>query len=215
MGNWRLDTQRKIKIKMKITFADSFWKSMDTMRRNQTWWYKTYEVFRYKIPFFFRNLWYFRKELWEFRGWDYNFNLRLLSRSLQKTAHVMEYHGQEVEIYRMRKVNKIKRVVEILESIRESVYIDRAEKELGEIKNLDGWRMDRVDTQEERQHNRMVFELARKIEDDEWNELWDILKGQNHQEYVDLTNSLSDEEKEKRDVWNEWHDGSGMKGWWD
>lgn len=200
---------------MKITFADSFWKSMDTMRRNQTWWYKSYEVFRYKIPSFFRNLWYFRKELWEFRGWDYNFNLRLLSRSLQKTAHIMEYHGQEVEIYRMRKVNKIKRVVEILESIRESVYIDRAEKELGEIKNLDGWRMDREDTQEERQHNRKVFELARKIEDDEWNELWDILKGQNHQEYVDLTNSLSDEEKEKRDVWNEWHDGSGMKGWWD
>jgi len=200
---------------MKITFADSFWKSMDTMRRNQTWWYKSYEVFRYKIPSFFRNLWYFRKELWEFRGWDYNFNLRLLSRSLQKTAHIMEYHGQEVEIYRMRKVNKIKRVVEILESIRESVYIDRAEKELGEIKNLDGWRMDREDTHEERQHNRKVFELARKIEDDEWNELWDILKGQNHQEYVDLTNSLSDQEKEKRDVWNEWHDGSGMKGWWD
>jgi len=200
---------------MKITFAGNFWKSMDTMRRHDTWWYKTYEVFRYKIPSFFKNLWYFKKELWQFRGWDYSFNLRLLSRSLEKTAYVIEHHGQEVEIYRMRKVNKIKRVVEILESIRESVYIDRAEKELGEIKNLDGWRMDRVDTQEERQHNRKVFELARKIEDEEWNELWDILKGQNHQEYVDLMNSLSDEEKEKKDFWNDWYDGSGMKGWWD
>jgi len=200
---------------MKITFADSFWKSMDRMRRHQTWWYKTYEVFRYKIPMFFENLWFFRKELWEFRSWDYTFNLRLLSRSLKKTSHTMEFYGNEVEIYRIKKVNKIKRAIQILDTINESSYIDRAEKELGEIKNLDGWRMDREDTLEEREHNRKVFELARKIEEDEWNELWDILRGQNHQEYLDLMNKLSDEEKKKNDVWNEWNDGSGMRSWWD
>ena len=200
---------------MKITFADSFWKSMDRMRRHQTWWYKTYEVFRYKIPMFFENLWFFRKELWEFRSWDYTFNLRLLSRSLKKTSHTMEFYGNEVEIYRIKKVNKIKRAIQILDTINESSYIDRAEKELGEIKNLDGWRIDREDTLEEREHNRKVFELARKIEEDEWNELWDILRGQNHQEYLDLMNKLSDEEKKKNDVWNEWNDGSGMRSWWD
>ena len=200
---------------MKITFADSFWKSMDTMRRHDTWWYKIYDTLTYRVPFFFKNLWYFKKELWEFRGWDYTFNLRLLSRSLEKTAYVMEHHGYEVEISRMKKVNKIKRSIEILNSFNESAYIEKAEKELGELKNLDGWRMDREDTQEERDHNRAVFELAKKIEESEWNELWDILRGQNHQEYLDLVNNLSDEEKEKRDVWNEWHDGSGMRGWWD
>ena len=200
---------------MKITFADSFWKSMDRMRRHQTWWYRTYEVFRYRIPMFFENLWFFRKELWEFRSWDYTFNLRLLSRSLKKTAHTMEFYGNEVEIYRIKKVNKIKRAIQILDTINESSYIDRAEKELGEIKNLDGWRMDREDSQEEREHNRKVFELARKIEEYEWKELWDILKGQNHQEYIDLINKLSDQEKENKDVWNEWNDGSGMRGWWD
>jgi len=200
---------------MKITFADSFWKSMDRMRRHQTWWYKTYEVLRYKIPMFFENLWFFRKELWEFRSWDYTFNLRLLSRSLKKTSHTMEFYGNEVEIYRIKKVNKIKRAIQILDTINESSYIDRAEKELGEIKNLDGWRMDREDTLEEREHNRKVFELARKIEEDEWNELWDILRGQNHQKYLDLMNKLSDEEKKKNDVWNEWNDGSGMRSWWD
>ena len=127
----------------------------------------------------------------------------------------MEFYGNEVEIYRIKKVNKIKRAIQILDTINESSYIDRAEKELGEIKNLDGWRMDREDSQEEREHNRKVFELARKIEEDEWNELWDILKGQNHQEYIDLINKLSDQEKENKDVWNEWNDGSGMRGWWD
>ena len=200
---------------MKITFADSFWKSLDRMAMHQTWWYKTYELFRYKIPMFLENIWFFRKQLWEFRSWDYGFNLRLFGRSLEKTAHTIEFYGSEVDISRMKKVAKIKRVIELINSVREGDYIEKAENVLGELKNLDGWRNDRDDTPEEKEHNGKVFKLARKIEDDEWNELWDILKGQNHQEYLDLLDSLSDEEKRKNDVWNNWHDGSGMRGWWD
>jgi hypothetical protein len=200
---------------MKVTFADSFWDSLDRMNRRETWWYKTYATFRYKIPMFIKNVWFFREQLWSFRGWDYSFNLRLLGRSLEKTAHTIEHHGYEVEKYRMKKVNKIKRAVEIINSFTESTYIERAEKELGELRNLDGWETDRDDTQEEKEHNRKVFELARKIEDNEWNELWDILRGQNIQEYKDLFDSLSDEEKKNIDLWNEWNDGSGMRGWWD
>lgn len=200
---------------MKITFADSFWESLDRMSRHETWWYKTYAVFRYKIPMFLENLWFFRKQLWEFRSWDYKFNLNLLSRSLEKTVKTIEVHGQEVDISRLKKVKKIKRVIQIINSMDEFTYIEKAEKELGELKNLDGWRGDREDTPEEKEHNGKVFKLARKIEDDEWNELWTILKGQNHQEYLDIMNKLSDEEKRNDDVWNDWHDGSGMKGWWD
>lgn len=200
---------------MKVVLTDSFWKSLNTMRRHDTWWYKFYHTLRYKLPHFFKNIWYFRKELWGFRGWDYSFNLRLLGRSLEKTAYYMEHYGYEVDKYRMKKVNKIKRVVEIIDTINEGLYIERAEKELGELRNLDGWRNDRDDTPEEKEHNGKVFELAKKIEDNEWNELWDILRGQNIEEYKDLLNSLSDEEKKNTDVWNEWNDGSGMKGWWD
>ena len=160
---------------MKITFADSFWKSLDRMAMHQTWWYKTYEVFRYKIPMFLENIWFFRKQLWEFRSWDYGFNLRLFGRSLEKTAHTMEFYGSEVDISRMKKVAKIKRAIELINSVREGDYIEKAENVLGELKNLDGWRNDRDDTPEEKEHNGKVFKLARKIEDDEWNELWDIL----------------------------------------
>jgi hypothetical protein len=200
---------------MKITFADSFWESLDRLNRKETWWYKTYALFRYKIPMFCENVWFFRKQLWRFRSWDYSFNLHLFSRSLEKTAHTLEFYGYEDEISKMKKVAKIKRVIEIINSINESLYVDRAEKELGELKNLDGWRMDREDTLEEEEHNKKVFDLASEIERNEWNELWDILRGQNHQEYVDLLNQLSDEEKKKNDVWRNWYDGSGMKGWWD
>jgi hypothetical protein len=93
---------------MEIKFADSFWKSLRVFARHQTWWYKTYEVFRYKIPMFFENLWFFSKELWYFRSWDYTFNLKLFARSLEKTANTLEFHGNEIESTRMKKVEKIK-----------------------------------------------------------------------------------------------------------
>jgi hypothetical protein len=74
---------------------------------------------------------------------------------------------------------------------------------------------DREDTDEERIHNKKVFERAREIEDSEWNELWSIIQGQNVKEYSEIYNSKTDEEKKEGDVWNNWFDGSGIKGWWD
>lgn len=200
---------------MKVEFADSFWKSLKRLSRHQTWWYKTYEVFRYKIPMFLENLWYFRKELWSFRSWDYTFNLRLLSRSLEKTVNTLEFHGSEIDITRMKKVVKIKRVIEIIKNINEGNYISKAENELGELKNSD-WLWNNIeDTDEEREHNRKVFDLSNKIEIDEWNELWRILEGQNHDEFKKIYESTPDEEKHNQDLWNNWFDGSGIKHWWD
>jgi len=200
---------------MKVEFADSFWKSLKRLSTHQTWWYKTYEVFRYKIPMFLENLWYFRKELWSFRSWDYSFNLKLLSRSLEKTANTLEFHGNEIEITRLKKVVKIKRVIEIIKNLDESNYISKAENELGKLKNSD-WLWNNIeDTDEEREHNRKVFDLSNKIEIDEWNELWTILKGQNHDEFKKIYESSSDEEKHNQDLWNNWFDGSGIKHWWD
>lgn len=200
---------------MEIKFADSFWKSLKTLARHQTWWYKTYEVFRYKIPMFFENLWFFRKELWYFRSWDYTFNLKLLSRSLEKTVNTLEFHGHEINETKMKKVEKIKRVIEIINSLNESNYIDRAEIELGELKNIDGWATGIEDTPEEKEHNRKVFSLANNIEEQEWDELFYILKGQNKKEFDEIYDKLSDEEKMNYDHWSKWFDGSGMTHWWD
>ena len=134
------------------------------MIRHQTWWYKTYALFRYKIPMFFENLWFFRKQLWYFRSWDYSFNLKLFARSLEKTANTLEFHGNEIESTRMKKVEKIKRVIQLINNLDESNYISMAESELGEIKNLGGWMDEREDTPEEQEHNRKVYERAKEIE---------------------------------------------------
>jgi hypothetical protein len=199
---------------MEVKFADSFWESLKVMARHQTWWYKTYEVFRYKIPMFFENVWYFRKELWRFRSWDYTFNLMMLSRSLEKTSNTLEFFGYEIDETRLKKVEKIKRVIEIIKSLNESNYTDRAEEQIGKLKGVGFWE-DREDTPEDKEHNKKVFDLSSKIEEEEWEELFKILRGQNHQNYVKLMEEASEEEKMKFDLWKKWFDGSGMKHWWD
>ena len=199
---------------MKVIFADSFWKSLKRLSMHQTWWYKTYEVFRYKIPMFFENIWFFRKELWRFRSWDYTFNLMMFSRSLEKTVHTLEFHGWEIEETKIKKVEKIKRVIEIIKSLDESNYIKRAEDQIGELRGVEFWE-DKEDTPEDKEHNKKVFDLSTQIENDEWEELFNILKGQDHKEYGKLLETQSEENKWKTDLWTKWFDGSGMKHWWD
>jgi len=200
---------------MEVKFADSFWKSLKTLSRHQTWWYKTYEFFRRDLPYFLENIWFFRKELYAFRSWDYSFNLDLFRRSLEKTVDTIENYGHEVDESRMKKVGKIKRAIQLLKNVRSDEYTNRAEKELGELKNSDWLWNGREDTEEEKNHNRNVFKRAREIEDSEWKELWSIVHGQDLKEYSEIYNSKTDEEKEEGGVWNDWFDGSGIKGWWD
>lgn len=200
---------------MKITFADSFWESMKRMNRYETWWYKIYELFRYKIPTFIKNIWFFRKSLWEFRGWDYTFNISLFARSLEKTCEVLQ-KGDEVRTTRMKKVEKIKRLVEIVDIIRESSYISKAVEELGELKRVNEWWLsDEEHTPEENEHNRKVFDRANEIEKELWEEFWIILKGQNLDEYGELLKNTPDKKNLDYDVWEKWFDGSGIKNWWD
>ena len=48
-----------------------------------------------------------------------------------------------------------------------------------------------------------MFDRAREIERQEWDELFTILKGQDYTKF-------------DKDVdWDEQFDGSGIKGWWD
>jgi hypothetical protein len=104
-----------------------------------------------------------------------------------------------------------------------NVLID---KELGEIIHHD-WKFEPVpdkpelyqmvddEPEEDKKHNRKVFDRATEIENEEWKEIWKILEGQDHGEYKKLYDSQTEEEKHSRDLWKDWFDGSGMKHWWD
>jgi hypothetical protein len=138
----------------------------------------------------------------------------------------LEKYGMEVDISRLKKVKAIKRAAELIRNYNEDLYIEMAEAELGEVIHHE-WEFEEVEdkpgysrlvdneTEEEKAHNRKVFERAREIGEQEWKELWRIMQGQENEIYQKMFQSLTDEEKKEKDHYYEWFDGTDLRGWWD
>ena len=177
------------------------------------------------IPNFFKNIWRFRKELYQHQWWDYTFTLQMLHRSLSIMVDKLEKDGIEVKSHRLKKVTKIRRAIQILKSQIDGDYIGRAEFELGEIpsrpmefekiEGSDTYRMVDNIILAESKHITKVYKLANKIEEQEWKELWKIFEGQDIKQFSKLLKTKTKEEQRNNDIWNEWFDGSDMRGWWD
>lgn len=192
---------------MDVKITDTFTKSLKRLIMHQTWWYKTYNAIRYDIPNFFKNIWKFRKELYNHRWWDYMFTLEMLHRSISIMEKDMSTKGLEVRESRDPKVKQMRRAIELLKHKMDDDYIDRAELVIGQLDKTpfefepteDGlFTLVDNETPEVKEHRHKVYQYARELEDKEWNELWDIFKG--------TENSKSYEEN---------YDGTDMRGWWD
>lgn len=210
---------------MKIKFADTFAESLEKMVRHQRWYYKLLDLFRYDIPRFLRNFWRFRKALWTQRVWDHHGTLMFMEIGLTELADNIEKFGNEIDEPRLKKVSAIRRAVQLIKNYNSDNYIDQAEAELGEL-ILHDWEFEKVegdperfqlkdqDTQEEKEHNRKVFERAREIGEQEWNELWTIIRGQQQDAYQKVYDTLTEEEKQDHNHWDKWYDGSDLRRWW-
>ncbi len=188
---------------MKVQITDSFTKSLKKLIWHQHWLYRTYATFRYDIPLFLKNIWRFRRELWNHQWWDYRYNLEMLYRSLSITYKGIKERGHEVDETREPKVKAMGRALELLKHKLDDDYVGRAQAELGPLSNLD-WEVDEEgvlfdrDTPEQKKHNRKVFKRANEIEQKEWKELWDIIKGTKFSKRYDIE-----------------YDGTDMRAWWD
>ncbi len=199
---------------MDLKFTDSFGDSIKRLIRHNTWWYKTYELFRYDLPRFFKNVWTFRKALWNHYWFDHHGTLMFLETGLTHISDTVEQYGNEVDESRLKKVEAMRRAIKLIKNYNEDNYIDMAEKELGKLV-LHDWEFEEVpdnpgysqlidnDTPEEKEHNKKVFDRAREIEEQEWDELFVILKGQDYTKF------------DKDIDWDKQFDGSGLRGWWD
>ena len=199
---------------MKINFADSFGDSIKTLIKHNTWWYKTYDLFRRDIPRFVKNIWRFRKALWNHYWWDHHGTLIMMEIGLTHIADNVEKYGNEVDESRLKKVIAMRKAIQFIKNYNNDSYIEIAEKELGELV-LRKWEFEDVpdkpgfsqlinnETEAEKKHNSEVFSRAREIEKQEWSELFIILKGQDYTKF------------NKKIDWNEQFDGSGLKNWWD
>ena len=189
---------------MKVQVTDSFAKSLKRLIWHQHWLYRTYATFRYDIPLFVKNVWRFRNELWDHQWWDYRYTLNMMERSITIMEKRMSTKGMEVSETREPKVKSMRRALELLRNNREDNFVERAEAELGPITRWD-WELDEDgvmidrDTPEQKEHNRKVFERARKLEEKEWKELWQIIKGT----------------KYSTTFYGDKYDGTDMRSWWD
>jgi hypothetical protein len=199
---------------MEIKFADSFGKSIKTLIRHNTWWYKTYDLFRSDIPRFIRNIWKFRKGLWNHYWFDHHGTMMMMEIGLTDIANTTEKYGNEVDESRLKKIEKMRRAIQLIQNYNKDSYIEMAENELGKL-ILRDWEFEDVpdkpgfsqlidnETENEKEHNGKVFDRAREIEKMEWEELWIIIQGQDYTKF------------DKDIDWYEQFDGTGLRGWWD
>ena len=199
---------------MEIKFTDSFGKSIKRLIRHNTWWYKTYELFRYDLPRFFKNIWLFRKGLWNHYWFDHHGTLKFLEIGLTDISNNVEKYGTEVDEGRLKKVLAMRRAVQLIRNYNEDRYTEMAEAELGEM-ILHDWEFEPVpdrpghtrlidkDTPEEKEHNRKVMDRALEIQTQEWDEMFEIFKGQDYSKF------------DKDIDFYEQFDGSGINTWWD
>jgi hypothetical protein len=204
---------------MKTKFADTFFESFERMVNRQRWYWKTWDLLRYDIPNFFRNLWLFRKNLWNHTWYNGDGSiLPWVKTAVDDMAWKIETRGHEVDESRMKKVEKMKRLSYLIDVCVNDSFIEEAEKELGIEMILHEWEFIPVegredsyelldkDTPEEKEHNRKILERSHQIQKEYWEELCYIIKGP---DYDAIRESGEDE------GFYEKLDGSDIRGWWD
>jgi len=145
----------------------------------------------------------------------------MLKKSIELSVDNMERFSHEVTISRDKKVQKMKRVVELINHFVEEDFIEQAEKEIGYEIVIKDWEFEKVGensvrlvdnkNEEDQCHNRVVYDKSIEIEKSQWKEICQILQGQDIEDYYDLM-KLDTEKSE--DIWDKWFDGSGSLGWW-
>ncbi|MFO7658272.1 MAG: hypothetical protein R6W78_14525 [Bacteroidales bacterium] len=139
-------------------------------------------IYNFKQSFYsFRK---FFKVVWDFRGFDYQSTLDILSvclkMQLEKFQDASFY--QEIDETRIPKERKIERCLELLANIKAQGYAERCgydhnyEVYFKPIPGSKNSTLENTATPEQQAYNKKVRENAKELEEKEWNELMDILR---------------------------------------
>ena len=145
-------------------------------------------------------LWALRKYfrvVWGMRDYDYHYNLHMMKFQLELLCERIEFRGNEVEEDRMKKVKDMRRVIELINNVLEDNFAERCGYDHNyKIKlvkcedNSEFFELVTTETVEQKEVNSKALNKSFKLQEDEWNELWDIIK----------KGRVAD---------------CGMQGWWD
>lgn len=177
---------------------------------------KFWDLFRYDLLHFLRNVWVFRKNLWNHRWYNGDGSiLPWVKTAVDDMSWRIEKNGHEIEKTRMKKVEKMKRLSYLINVHLNDEYLDIAEKELGEVINKpwkfvpiegkkDLFKIDFNNTPDEDKHNTKVYLRSYEIEKEYWNEITSIIKGPDYDKLKDSGKDFDDH-----------YDGTDIRAWWD
>jgi hypothetical protein len=200
-------------------------RSLILPRYHRVW--RTWDFVRYDIPNFVKNVWLFRSELTNTFEWDAMSSLKIMRSNLERVANYLEKNGREVAESRLKKVEKIRRAVVLIDLHLNEEFISWAEDQTGETLIDREIRFEKCEdreglfrladdlTEEERAHNGRIYAAAQEIATDTWMELFEILRGQDTKVYRILSDLYKGDHKQQAEMWDDWYDGSGLKHWWD
>ena len=202
---------------MEVKFKNTFFESFKRMIDRQRWHWKLWDLFRYDIPRFFRNLWLFRKNLWNHTWYNGDSSvLPWVKTAVDDMAWRIEKYGHEVEESRMKKVAKMRRLSYLIDVSVKDEFIDEAEKELGfkyvyypfEFEEVLGndkvYTLKQNETPEDKENNSKLLNRSHEIQKEYWEEICAIIKGPDYDAM-----RASDED------WDKLYDGSDLRAWWD
>ena len=202
---------------MKIKFANTFFESFKRMVNRERWYWKLWDLFRYDIPRFFRNLWLFRKNLWNHTWYNGDSSvLPWVKTAVDDMAWRIEKYGHEVDESRLKKVVKMRRLSYLIDVCVKDEFIDEAEKELGfkyvyypfEFEEVLGndklYELKQTETPEDKENNSKLLNRSHEIQKEYWEELCAIIKGPDY-----------DEMRVSQEDWDKLYDGSDLRAWWD
>lgn len=208
---------------MEVKFKDTFLESLEKMIKRERWYWKAFDFLRYDLPRFFRNIWIFRKALLNHRWYSGHYTVFYFTETaLIDISKNIDERGNEIRSSSEKKVAKMRRAIEILRHFRNSDFIELAEKNLGielhcnmEFEENENGTYSMVDneSEDEKLQRRKVYDLANKLEEDMFNELWEIFKGQDFEKFESAPEEL--DHNEAYEHWQKQFDGSGIRGWWD
>jgi len=175
-----------------------------------------WELISYNLPRFFKNVWLFRRSLWNYTWYNgHNSVLPFVKTSVDHMVKHLEIHGHEVIESRSKKIQKMKRLSYLLDVLLKGDYIELAEVELGPLpktkfwfvptaENPDYFEMKNNRSEAEEELTTKIYDRSQEIEMEHWVEICRIIQGP---DYKVLFKDGFD--------WDRDYDGTDLRAWWD
>jgi len=150
------------------------------------WWKYGVSYKWYNFKNGIKNLISYLPIIWKTRDFDYGYILKMQKFQLERLLKRLE-NGNEVIENRLPKMNDIKRCIELINNHIEDNYAERCGYDYSKTnfefipikEKYNGEELyEMVNTYDEKQSKEdlnIIFDNARKLEDDEWKELWEII----------------------------------------